>query len=85
MSLTVKPLHGGGLQVDDTTGHWAIFSLDELRSRLLTVGTERVEGPADLPPEKADLFVWAAFAAARGFAVEHGLIQDDRPTTQARR
>ena len=83
MSLTVKPLHGGGLQVDDTTDHWVIFSLDELRSRSLTLPGDRVEGPPTMAPEKADLFVWAAFAAARGYAVEHGLIQDDRPVTRS--
>ena len=78
MSLTVKPLHGGGLQVEDA-GHWIIFSLDELRSRSITLRAEVVQGSPGLPSEKADLFVWAAFAAARGYAVEHGLIQDDRP------
>ena len=79
MSLTVKPLHGGGLQVDDASDHWVIFSLDELRSRSLTLRADVVQGSPAVAPEKADLFVWAAFAAARGYAVEHGLIQDDRP------
>ena len=78
MSLTVKPLHGGGLQVDDAAGRWVIFSLAELRSRSRTLSADVVEGPPDLSPERADLFAWAAFAAARGYAVEHGLIQDDR-------
>ena len=27
-----------------------------------------------LPEKDAELFAWAAFAAARGYAVEHGLI-----------
>ena len=79
MSLTVKLLHGGGLQVDDAGGRWVIFSLDELRSRSITVGAERVEGSPESSPNEADLFAWAAFAAARGYAVAHGLIQDDRP------
>ena len=79
MSLTVKSLHGGGLQVDDAADHWVIFSLDELRSRSLTLDADVVQGSPDLPSDQANLFVWAAFAAARGYAVEHGLIQDDHP------
>lgn len=84
MSITIKPLHGGGLQAEDDTGHWVIFSLDELRSGSATLRAETVEGRPELPPDKADLFVWAAFAAARGYAVEHGLIPDDRPSSPER-
>jgi hypothetical protein len=83
MSLSIKALHGGGLQVEDAADHWVIFSLDELRSRSITLRADMVDGPPDLTPEKADLFVWAAFAAARGHAIEHGLIVDDRPPFRA--
>ena len=79
MSFTIKALHGGGLQVEDTADHWVIFSLDELRSQSATLRSDMMEGPSNLTPEKANLFVWAAFAAARGYAIEHGLIADDRP------
>ena len=79
MSLSIKALQGEGLQVEDTTDHWIIFSLDELRSRSIMLRADMVEGAPDLSPEKADLFVWAAFAAARGYAIEHGLIAEDRP------
>ncbi len=82
MSFNIKPLHGGGLQVDDNADHWIIFSLDELRSHASTLKADRVEGTPKLPPAKADLFVWAAFAAARGYAIEHGFIDDDRPPTR---
>ena len=40
-----------------------------------------VGGAPALPEKEADLFVWAAFAAARGYAVAHGLIADSRPST----
>lgn len=78
MSLTIKALHGGALQVEDADDHWVIFSLDQLRSQSITLRADVVEGPPGLTPEKADLFVWAAFAAGRGYAIEHGLIADDR-------
>lgn len=78
MGLKIKPLHGGSLQVEDDAGHWIIFSLDELRSSAIELNTNMVEGAPKLPEEKANLFVWAAFAAARGYAIEHGLIDDNR-------
>ena len=83
MSLDIKSLHGENLQVEDDIGRWVIFSLDELRSRSIDLPADRVEGSPALSPDKADLFVWAAFAAARGYAVEHGLIEDDRPPSRA--
>ena len=83
MSLSVKPLHGGGLQVEDPTGHWVIFTLDELRSRSGTLRPNMVEGTPELSEDKANLFVWSAFAAARGHAIEHGLIPDDRPAPKS--
>jgi hypothetical protein len=78
VSLSIKGLHDGALQVENETGHWLIFSLDELRSHSVEVGGGQVEGTPPMPAAKADLFAWAAFAAARGYAVEHGLIGDDR-------
>ena len=83
MSLSVKPLHGGGFQVEDPGDHWIIFSLDELRSHSCTLRPGVVEGSPKLPADKANLFVWAAFAAARGHAIEHGLIPDDRPSSRS--
>lgn len=83
MSLSIKSLHGDNFQVENDTGHWVIFGLDELRSRSIDVRADMVEGSPALPPDRADLFVWAAFAAARGFAIEHGLIEDDRPPSEA--
>ena len=83
MSLSIKSLHGDNFQVENDTGHWVIFRLDELRSRSIDVRADMVEGSPALPPDRADLFVWAAFAAARGFAIEHGLIEDDRPLSEA--
>ena len=85
MSLKIKLLHNGGLQVENASGHWMIFTLDELRSRVTELRSDMIEGSPELPAEEADLFVWAAFAAARGFAVEHGLIDDARPPEQPRR
>ncbi len=79
MSFDIKALHGGGLQVEDPAGHWVIFSLDDLRSHSRTLRVDMVEGAPALPPEKADRFVWSAFAATRGYAIEHGLVGDDRP------
>jgi hypothetical protein len=79
MGLNIKLLHGGALQVEDDADHWIIFSLDELRSHATRLNADMVEGAPKLSPDKADLFVWAAFAAARGYAIEHGLIEDDRP------
>ena len=81
MSLHIKPLHDGALQVENDSGNWLIFSLDELRSHSVQVRADMVEGTPKLPEAQADLFAWAAFAAARGYAVEHGLVPDDRPKT----
>ena len=78
MSLGVKPLRDGALQVENESGHWLIFSLDDLRSRSIQVRAEMVEGTPPLSRDRADGFAWAAFAAARGYAIEHGLIGDDR-------
>ena len=83
MSFNVKSLHGDNFQVESDTGHWVIFSLDELRSRSIDVQADRVEGLPALSCDRADLFVWTAFAAARGYAIEHGLIEDDRPPSRA--
>lgn len=77
MALDIKSVGGTSLQVENPTGHWIIFTLDELRSHSTLLSAGSVEGPDGAPalPEKdAELFVWAAFAAARGYAVEHGLI-----------
>ncbi|MCW6508899.1 hypothetical protein [Lichenifustis flavocetrariae] len=82
MSLHIKPLHDGGFQVENDTGHWVVFSLDELRSHALQLRADMVEGSPKMPEDKADLFIWAAFAAARGYAIEHGLIDDDRPPSR---
>lgn len=84
MSLHIKPLHNGALQVENDTGQWLIFSLDELRSHSVAIGPDRIEGEEKLPEDKADLFAWAGFAAARGYAVEHGLLADDRPAATSR-
>ncbi len=77
MALGIKRVGGTGLQVENATGHWIIFTLDELRSHSTLLRADSIEGAEGAPalPEKdAELFVWAAFAAARGYAVEHGLI-----------
>ena len=76
MALNIKRIGGTGLQVEDATGHWIIFTLDELRSRSTLLRADSVEGTPPLPERDAELFVWAAFAAARGHAVEHGLIAE---------
>ena len=74
MALDIKRVGGTSLQVENATGHWIIFTLDELRSHSTLVSAGSVEGAPALPDKEAELFVWAAFAAARGYAVEHGLI-----------
>ncbi len=74
MALGIKRVGGTSLQVENATGHWIIFTLDELRSHATLVGAGSVEGTPALPEKDADLFAWAAFAAARGYAMEHGLI-----------
>ena len=77
MAFDIKRVGGTNLQVQDPTGHWIIFTLDELRSHSTLLRADSVQGedgaPA-LPEKRAELFVWAAFAAARGYAAEHGLI-----------
>jgi hypothetical protein len=74
MALDIKRVGGTSLQVENATGHWIIFTLDELRSHSTLLRAEAVEGTPTLPGKDAELFVWAAFAAARGYAIEHGLI-----------
>ena len=74
MALDIKRVGGTSLQVENATGHWIIFTLDELRSHSTLLSADSVEGAPALPDKDAELFVWAAFAAARGYAVEHGLI-----------
>jgi hypothetical protein len=74
MALEIKRVGGTSLQVEEATGHWIIFTLDELRSHSTLLRADAVEGTPALPEKDAELFVWAAFAAARGYAVEHGLI-----------
>ena len=74
MALDMKRVGETSLQVEDATGHWIIFTLDELRSRSTLLRADSVEGAPALPAKDAELFVWAAFAAARGYAVEHALI-----------
>lgn len=74
MALDIKRVGGTSLQVENHTGHWVIFTLDELRSHATLLRADSVEGSPPLPDEQAELFVWAAFAAARGYAAAHGLI-----------
>ena len=74
MALDIKRVGGTSLQVEDDTGHWVIFTLDELRSQTTLLRADSVEGLPPLPDKQAELFVWAAFAAARGYAAAHGLI-----------
>lgn len=80
MALDLKRIGADSLQVENATGHWLIFTLDELRSHAALLRADMVGGAPALPEKDADLFVWAAFAAARGYAVEHGLIADSRPS-----
>jgi hypothetical protein len=74
MALDIKRIGGTSLQVENATGHWIIFTLDELRSQSTLLRADSVEGAPALSGKDAELFVWAAFAAARGYAVEHALI-----------
>jgi hypothetical protein len=74
MALDIKQVGGDGIQVENTTGHWLLFTLDELRSQALLLRADMINGSPPLPEKEAELFVWAAFAAARGYAVTHGLI-----------
>ena len=74
MALDIKRIGPDNIQVEDATGHWLIFTLDELRSRSTLVSAATIEGSPPLPAREAELFAWAAFAAARGYAVEHGLV-----------
>ena len=73
MALTVKQV-GDGVQVEDGGGRWLLFTLDELRSHSALVRADMVCGTPPLPEREADLFAWAAYAAARGYAAQHGLI-----------
>lgn len=74
MALDIKRIGPDNIQVEDATGHWLIFTLDELRSHATLVNVASIEGTPPLPARDGELFAWAAFAAARGYAVEHGLI-----------
>ena len=74
MALDVKLIRGSNIQVENDAGNWLIFTLDELRSRSTVLRVDRIEGSPKPSEKDADLFVWAAFAAARGYAIEHGLI-----------
>ena len=76
MAFDIKQVGGGGIQVENPTGHWLLFSLDELRSHALLLRGDMINGSPPLPETEAELFVWAAFAAARGYAVTHGLIAE---------
>ncbi len=75
MALNVKLIRGSNIQVENAAGNWLMFTLDELRSRSTMLRVDRIEGSPKLPDKEGDLFVWAAFAAARGYAIEHGLIE----------
>ncbi len=75
MALSVKLIRGGNIQVENDAGNWLIFTLDELRSRSTVLRVDMIEGSPKPSEKDGDLFVWAAFAAARGFAIEHGLIE----------
>ena len=74
MALDIRRIAGGSVQVDNGAGNWLLFTLDELRSRATLLRADMVSGSPALSEKDAELFVWAAFAAARGYAVEHGLI-----------
>ena len=74
MALDIKRIGPDSIQVENPTGHWLIFTLDELRSRSALVNAATIDGTPPLPAREAELFAWAAYAAARGYAVEHGLI-----------
>jgi hypothetical protein len=76
MALDIKQVGGGSIQVENATGHWLLFSLDELRSHALLLRADMINGAPPLPEKDAELFVWAGFAAARGYAFEHGLIAE---------
>ena len=74
MALDIKTVAGSSIQVENRSGHWVIFTLDELRSHATLLRADMISGSPPLPERDAELFIWAAFAAARGYAVEHGLI-----------
>lgn len=74
MALDIKRIGADSIQVENATGHWIIFTLDDLRSHATLLRADMIEGSPPLPERDAELFVWAAFAAARGYAAEHGLI-----------
>ncbi len=73
MALDIKRIGADGVQVENDAGNWLLFTLDDLRSHAILLRADMVGGPP-LPEKDADLFVWAAFAAARGYAAQHGLI-----------
>ncbi len=75
MALSVKQIRGANIQVENDAGNWLIFTLDELRSRSTNLRVGMIEGSPKPSEKDGELFVWAAFAAARGFAIEHGLIE----------
>lgn len=74
MALDIKRVGANSIQVENATGHWLLFTLDDLRSHSALLRADMIEGSPPLPEREAELFVWAAFAAARGYAAEHGLI-----------
>lgn len=75
MALAIEQIRGGDLQVETAAGDRPIFSLDGLRARATPLRTEMIGGSPALSAPDAELLVWAAFAAARGYAIEHGLIE----------
>ncbi len=75
MALSVKLIRGANLQVENDAGNWMMFTLDELRSRSANLRVDMIEGVPKPSDKEGELFVWAAFAAARGYAIEHGLIE----------
>ncbi len=75
MALNIKLIRGSNIQVENVAGNWLIFTLDELRSGSTVLRVDRIEGSPELSEKEGDLFVWAAFAAAKGYAKEHGLIE----------
>lgn len=74
MALDIKPVGGNSIQVENGAGNWLIFTLDELRSHSTLLRADMICGSPAPSPRDGELFVWAAFAAARGYAIEHGLI-----------
>ena len=75
MALSVKLIRGANIQVENDAGNWMMFTLDELRSRSTVLRVDMIEGLPKPSEKDGELFVWAAFAAARGYAIEHGLVE----------